>query len=467
MASETIFTISPATNQVVFERAGTTIDEARKVAAASRDAFLTWSETPLSERKDIVKRGLALVQERKMKLGEELTQQMGRPIAYSHKEIETMQIRADYLLDTVDDALKEIPGRPQAGFRRWVRKVPVGPTLIIFAWNFPYLIIVNALVPALLAGNTVILKPSPQTPIVAESLLQIFQEAGLPKDVLQIVQSGSPEILDQIVQLPDISAITFTGSTTVGLNLRAATAGRIVPLGLELGGNDPAYVRPDADLAYVAAQLVDGAVFNSGQSCCAVERIYVHADVHDAFVEEVQKELKTYRLGSPFDKSTMVGPVISKQAVKNINAQIDDALAKGATDSTPDNETFRSTPPEGNYVAPRLLTNVTHDMVVMREETFGPVIPVMKVSSDSEAVELMNDSDYGLTASVWTKNSDEGLKLMEKLDAGTVFINRCDYPNADLAWTGWKNSGLGCTLGPRAFDAFFKLKSFHIKEQQA
>ncbi|RDW91547.1 hypothetical protein BP5796_02712 [Coleophoma crateriformis] len=467
MASEIIRTVSPATNQVVFERAGTTIDEARKVAAASRDAFSTWSETPLSKRKEIVKRGLALVQERKMKLGEELTQQMGRPIAYSHKEIETMQIRADYLLDTVDDALKEIPGRPQAGFRRWVRKVPVGPTLIIFAWNFPYLIIVNALVPALLAGNTVILKPSPQTPIVAESLLQIFQEAGLPKDVLRIVQSGSPEILNQIVQLPDISAITFTGSTTVGLNLRAATASRIVPLGLELGGNDPAYVRPDADLAYVAAQLVDGAVFNSGQSCCAVERIYVHADVHDAFVEEVQKELKTYRLGSPFDKSTMVGPVISKQAVKNINAQIDDALTKGATDSTPDNETFRSAPPEGNYVAPRLLTNVTHDMVVMREETFGPVIPVMKVSSDSEAVELMNDSDYGLTASVWTKNNDEGLELMEKLNAGTVFINRCDYPNADLAWTGWKNSGLGCTLGPRAFDAFFKLKSFHIKEQQA
>ncbi|OJJ76907.1 hypothetical protein ASPBRDRAFT_140287 [Aspergillus brasiliensis CBS 101740] len=465
--SNAIRTLSPSTNKVIFEHPGLSLEEARQLAQASQDAFRTYKQTTLAQRKEIVLKALDLIAANKDTLAEELTTQMGRPIAFSAKEIETFRKRGDHLLNIAEESLKSLPGTPENGFRRFLKKEPVGPTLIITAWNFPYLVTINALVPALLAGNTVLLRPSPQTPIFGERLLTYFTQAGLPPNVLQLVHVGSPDVLDQIVQLPQIQLISFTGSTSGGFRIREAVARRIVPVNLELGGNDPAYVRPDADIPYVAAQLVDGAVFNSGQSCCAVERVYVHADVHDAFVEEVKKELATYKLGSPHDKSTTTGPVVSQAALKNIQSHIDDALSKGAVNATPQNPTFENTPAEGNYQVPTVLTNVTHDMVVMREETFGPVMPIMKVSSDDEAIALMNDSDYGLTASVWTRDIAKGEELIERLDAGTVYINRCDYPSPDLAWIGWKNSGLGCTLGPQGFDAFYKLKSFHIKEQQA
>ncbi|KAB8260329.1 Aldehyde/histidinol dehydrogenase [Aspergillus pseudonomiae] len=462
-----IRTLSPATNKVIFEHPGTSLDEARAIAQASDNAFQSYKQLSLAERKAIIIKALNIVDANKETLANELTAQMGRPIAYCTKEIDTMRKRADYLLSIADDSLKNLPGQAESGFRRFLKKEPLGVTLISTAWNYPYLITVNTLLPALLAGNTVLLRTSPQTPLLGERLVSYFQEAGLPTNVLQLLHVGSLDVLDEIVKLPQIKLVSFTGSTAGGIRLREATARRVVPVNLELGGNDPAYVRPDADIAYVAAQVVDGAVFNSGQSCCSIERVYVHADVYDSFITEAQKELSTYKLGDPTDKNTTTGPVISKQSLKNIQSHIDDALSKGAIDSTPANATFTSLPAEGNYIAPKLLTNVTHDMVTMREETFGPVIPVMKVSSDEEAVALMNDSDYGLTASVWTKNIKAGEALIEKIDAGTVYINRCDYPSPDLAWIGWKNSGLGCTLGPHAFDGFYKLKSFHIKEEQS
>ncbi|KAL1625878.1 hypothetical protein SLS56_007117 [Neofusicoccum ribis] len=432
----------------------------------SQDAFLEFRKTSLSWRKSLVEKALSIIHDRKELLGRELTMQMGRPINYSTKEIDTMQKRAAYLLNICRKALADIPGIPEAGFKRWISKEPVGPCLLVFAWNFPYLIVVNSLIPALLTGNNVVLKPSPQVPLVAERLVEIFREAGFPPNVVQSIHSSCPDTLSKIVRLPEIGLIAFTGSTAGGLKLREATASRLVPLVLELGGNDPAFVRPDADLEYVAAQIVDGAVFNSGQSCCAVERVYVHADVYNSFVKEVQKELSGYRMGDPFDESTNVGPVISEAAAKAIKEHIEDALSKGASDYTPANISFEA-PCKGNYVSPRVLVNVDHSMRVMKEETFGPVIPIARVASDEEAVTLMNDGDYGLSASVWTKDIEAGEAIIQKLDAGTVFINRCDYPNPDLAWTGWKNSGLGSTLGPCGFDAFLKLKSYHIKETQA
>ncbi|RSL60530.1 hypothetical protein CEP53_005424 [Fusarium sp. AF-6] len=419
--TSTIKTISPSTNKVICERPETSLAEAREISQRSETAFQSFRKLPFAQRRAIVQRGLAGIQDRKFELGRELAEHMGRPISACHKEIETMQKRADYLLDMAEE-----------GFRREIKKIPVGPTLIVFAWNFPYLIIVNTLIPALLAGNSVILKPSPQTPLIGEHLIDTFNKAGLPKDVLQVIQSGDPQALKELVKLPELGLISFTGSTVGGMAIREAVSGRTIPVNLELGGNDPAYVRPDVDLKYVAAQLVDGAVFNSGQSCCAVERIYVHQDVHDAFVHELQEELKTYKLGDPLEKDTMVGPVISRAAKKSIKAQIQDALDKGAIDATPKNESFTSAPSSGNYVAPILLTKVTHDMEVMREETFGPVIPVAKVKDDEEAIRLMNDSDYGLTANVWTRDIARGEELVEQLEAGTVFVNRCDYPNPDL-----------------------------------
>lgn len=288
-----IATVSPSTNQIILESPEATVESARSAASASATAFRSWSKTSLEHRKAIVSKALGLVQDRKEQLARELTEQMGRPIAFGAKEIETMQKRADYLMDTAAEALADIPGRTETGFQRWVSRDPVGPTLIAFPWNFPYLVIVNALVPALLAGNTVLLKPSPQTPLVGIRFAEIFAEAGLPDKALQVIQCGNQATLGEIVKISDIKLITFTGSTAGGLALRAAAAHRVVPINLELGGNDPAYVRPDADLKYVAAQLVDGAVFNSGQSCCAIERVYVHQSVHDAFVKELQDELAT------------------------------------------------------------------------------------------------------------------------------------------------------------------------------
>jgi acyl-CoA reductase-like NAD-dependent aldehyde dehydrogenase len=275
----------------------------------------------------------------------------------------------------------------------------------------------------------VILKPSPQTPTSAEQIQQIFKEAGLPDGVLQIFHSGSIAQIESIARSPQIQLVCFTGSVANGLAVQSAANDRVsLRVGLELGGKDPAYVRPDVDIKWAAEELVDGSIFNSGQSCCSVERVYVHEKIHDEFVSAVQDVLKGYKLGDPFDKNTQIGPVVSKRSVETIQSHIKDALEKGAKNATPENESFKNPPADGNYVAPTLLTGVTHEMAVMTEETFGPVIPVMKVKDDAEAIKLMNDSQLGLTASVWTKDVSKGHELIDDIEAGTVFVNRCDYP---------------------------------------
>lgn len=295
--------------------------------------------------------------------------------------------------------------------------------------QYPYLILVNSLIPAILAGNAVILKPSPQTPTIVEQVATAFQEAGLPQDVIQYFHCGSLIQLQTLIRSPLIDHICFTGSVAGGLAVQQAASDRIINVGLELGGKDPAYVRGDVDLSWAAEEIVDGAIFNSGQSCCAIERVYVHESVHDQFVEEVKKVLSKYRVGDPFDKNTQIGPVISRRSQETFNAHVADAVSKGAKDDTPENETFKNMPVEGNFVKPTLLTGVTHEMLVMKDETFGPVIPVMKVKSDDEAVKLMNDSEFGLTASVWTKDIATAENIIDKIEAGTVFINRADYPS--------------------------------------
>lgn len=274
-----------------------------------------------------------------------------------------------------------------------------------------------------------ILKPSPQTPTIVEHIHDIFIAAGLPENVIQYFHCGSQAQLETIARAPQIRLVCFTGSVAGGLSVQQAAANRVVPVCLELGGKDPAYVRSDVDVKWAAGEIVDGAVFNSGQSCCSIERVYVDERIHDEFVKAVQDVLRGYKLGDPFDKSTNIGPVISKKSLNTIRAHVEDALEKGATDSTPENESFNLPPPDGNYVKPTLLTGVTHDMIVMNEETFGPIIPVMKVGNDEEAVRLMNDSEFGLTASIWTKDVSHGESLAENVEAGTVFVNRCDYPS--------------------------------------
>lgn len=464
MSVEVLTTISPTTNEPILTRNGVTASELEEIPNIAAEKFQSWRQTSLTDRQIIVKKALKLLEKKKDELAEELTVQMGRPIAYTGAEITTAIKRADYLVKISEDTLKDTDGEPEKGFRRFIRKVPVGPVLVIFAWNYPYLILVNSLIPALLAGNTVILKPSPQTPTIVEQVSKIFAEAGLPAGVLQYFHCGSSLMMESVVRNPKISLICFTGSVAGGLAVQKAAADRIVNVGLELGGKDPAYVRADVDLDWAAAEIVDGSIFNSGQSCCAIERVYVDEKIYDPFIEAVQKVLKDYKVGDPLVKETQIGPVISKKSKETIESHIKDALSKGAKDLTPENPTFSSLPIKGNFVKPTLLVDVNHSMTVMTEETFGPVIPVMKVKSDEEAVKLMNDSEFGLTASIWTKDTDKGYELAEQVEAGTVFVNRADYPSPDLAWTGWKNSGKGVTLSRFGFDQFVKLKSYHLKD---
>ncbi|EGX91226.1 betaine aldehyde dehydrogenase 2 [Cordyceps militaris CM01] len=464
MSVEVINTISPTTGEIVISRNGPSSADLDLLPKVATEAFQSFRKTTLKERQEIVRKFLKGLADRESELAEELTVQMGRPIAFTGKEITTAVKRGEYLLKVSDEALQDTDGEAEKGFKRFIRKVPVGPVLVIFAWNYPYLILVNSLIPAILAGNSVILKPSPQTPTIAERVSEIFAAAGLPQGVLQYFHCGSPSTMETIVRDPRIELVCFTGSVSGGLSVQKAAADRIVNIGLELGGKDPAYIRSDVDIDWAAEEIVDGSVFNSGQSCCSLERVYVDESIHDAFVEAVQKVLKGYKLGDPFDKSTHVGPVISSRSKGAIEGHIKDAVSKGAKDATPANESFDNLPSKGNFVKPTLLTGVDHSMTVMTEETFGPVIPVMKVKGDAEAIKLMNDSEFGLTASIWTKDTDKGYKLAEDVEAGTVFVNRCDYPSPDLAWTGWKNSGRGQTLSKFGFDAFVKLKSFHLKD---
>lgn len=323
----------------------------------------------------------------------------------------------------------------------------------------------NSLIPALLSGNPVILKPSPQTPTVVEHAQRIFLDAGLGQDVVQCFHCGDFSKIERLIQQPEIALVCFTGSVAGGLAVQKAAAGRVdCRVGLELGGKDPAYVRDDVDLDWAADQIVDGAVFNSGQSCCSIERVYVASSIHDKFVEAIQKVLSNYNLGDPNDRSTHVGPVISKAAAQRVQEHIDDAVKRGAKNATPPNKSFSSPPADGNYIPPTVLTHITHDMLVMRDETFGPVVPIMAVKDDAEAVALMNDSNFGLTASIWTKDVARGNALADDVDAGTVFVNRCDYPSPDLAWVGWKDSGKGQTLSKFGFEQFSRLKSYHVKD---
>lgn len=459
MSSEMLITISPSTNTPVLIRSATPEFELSKLPSNAQAAFRSFraSRPTLKSRQEIVARALKGISEETDILAKELTEQMGRPIKYTAVEIKTAVKRGEYLNQIAGEILdKDVPGQVEEGFKRYIRREPVGVVLTLFAWNvrsklsyhlrvkalseavaskltyllqYPYLILVNSLIPAILAGNAVILKPSPQTPTIVEHISRIFLSAGVPQNVIQYFHAGSLGTIESLVRDPLINHICFTGSVAGGLAVQKAASDRVVNVGLELGGKDPAYVREDVDVTWAAEEIVDGAVFNSGQSCCAIERVYVHERIYDAFIEAVKTVLSGYKLGDPMDQTTNVGPVISKAAKANILKQIQDAVDAGAKDETPENASFSNTPAEGNYVRPTLLSNVSHSMSIMRDETFGPVIPVMKVSSDDEAIKLMNDSEFGLTASIWTKNMEVGEKLTERVQAGTCFVNRADYPS--------------------------------------
>lgn len=452
--------ISPIDGSVYVERAYASDAEVSGALSRASDASRVWKRVPRAERARLC---LALVDAFTAMPGhaEEIARQMGRPIRYGAGEIAGFEERARCMIGLAERALADIELPDKAGVKRFLRRDPVGVWFTVAPWNYPYLTSVNSVVPALMAGNAVILKHSHQTPLCAERLVEAGQKAGLPEGLFQFLHL-SREQTAKVIQAPAIGGVAFTGSVAGGVDIERSAAGRFIPVGLELGGKDPAYVRPDADFDHTVAGLVDGAFFNSGQSCCGIERIYVHEDVYDRFVAAFVELAKQYVLGDPLDEATTLGPVVRTSAADFVRGQMAEAVDAGAK-ALIDPGSFPANKKGTPYLAPQVLVDVDHSMRVMTEESFGPVVGIMKVAGDEEAIELMNDSDLGLTASIWSADADAAETIGDRLETGTVFLNRCDYLDPELAWTGVKNTGRGCSLSVLGYDQLTRVKSFHLR----
>jgi acyl-CoA reductase-like NAD-dependent aldehyde dehydrogenase len=454
--------VSPVDGSIYVERSLASASSIEKTLEKAAKAQRAWRHASVPERVSVVRKMAAWCVERADKLGEELAWQMGRPIAYAPNEIRRgFQERAGYMCSVAEETLKDLALDEKAGFRRFIRREPLGVVLVVAPWNYPWLTSVNAVVPALLAGNSVILKMAAQTPLVAERYAEAFKAAGLPDGIFQFLHLGHPEV-QKVISDRRISFVAFTGSVGGGHAVQQAAATRFIGTGLELGGNDPAYVRADAPLAPTVENLVDGAYFNSGQSCCGVERIYVDKSLYKPFVDAFVDLTKQYKLGNPLNKQTTLGPMVRKEAADAVRKHIRKALGKGAR-ALIDRKAFPADQAGSPYMAPQVLVNVDHSMAVMKEESFGPLACIMPVKDDDEAIRLMNDSRYGLTASIWTQDAAAAAALGDRVETGTVFMNRCDYLDPALAWSGVKDSGRGCTLSRLGLEAFTRPKSFHLR----
>ena len=459
MSSFDVYT--PIDSSLLFSRNYDDTETLLDVVQKAKVAQKQWKTRTLEERRVILDAFVADVVENKQILARELTQQMGRPIRYCEGEIRGFEFRAKTMMDMAAECLQNIVPTPQDNFCRYIQKVPLGVVLLLSPWNYPYLTTVNVLIPALISGNTVILKHSEQTALCAERLMESANRVGIPEGVFQIVHCTHDQVAE-LIQHPDIDFVAFTGSVEGGFAVHQATSRRGIDVGLELGGKDPAYVREDTDLVNAVENLVDGAFFNSGQSCCGIERIYVHHSLYQKFVDLYVQEVKKYVLGDPLDEATTLGPMVRTKNADFVRRQIEEAVEKGAT-LLVDSLLFEKDSKNSPYLAPQVLVDVTHDMSIMTDESFGPVVGIMSVQSDEEAISLMNDSQFGLTASIWTSDMDKAVWIGEQLETGTVFMNRCDYLDPELAWVGVKNSGKGCTLSKVGFEHLTRPKSFHLK----
>lgn len=453
--------ISPIDGSTYVERPLAVAAEIAAALERAERARGPWKATPVAERVAIARRAIAAFAQRETPLAEELCWMMGRPIRYAPGEIRGFVERASYMADIAESALADIRLPEKPGFMRMIRREPLGLALVIAPWNYPYLTAVNAVVPALLAGNCVLLKHSAQTPLCAERMVEAFVEAGLPSGVFQYLHLTHGDT-ERLIQADPVRHVAFTGSVAGGTMVERAAAGRFISAGLELGGKDPAYVRADANLGHAVETAVDGAFFNSGQSCCGIERIYVHADLYDAFVEQAVALVSQYRLGRSDDPETTLGPLVRAEAADFVRGQTREAVEQGARAHL-DPADFGLDRPGSAYLAPQVLTGVHHGMRVMREESFGPVVGIQRVRDDEEALALMNDSPYGLTAAIFSQDEAAALGLADRVEAGTVFLNRCDYLDPALAWTGVKHSGRGCTLSRVGYEHLTRPKSFHFK----
>lgn len=452
--------ISPIDGSVYAERPAMDQDAARALVATTRTAQKTWAARPLAERIELVQAGVARLGEMNDEIVPELAHMMGRPVRYGG-EFGGVNDRSTYMAEIAETALAPIVVENSDAFERRIEREAHGVVLVIAPWNYPYMTAINTVSPALIAGNAVILKHASQTLLVGERMVRAFVEAGVPAEVFQNVFFDH-DTTSTLIGERCFDFVNFTGSVGGGQSIERAAAGTFTGVGLELGGKDPGYVMEDADLDAAVDTLIDGAMFNSGQCCCGIERIYVTASLYDAFVEKAVKIVSGYKLGSPLDAETTIGPMAHARFAAEARAQVSEALAQGAV-AMIDAALF----PEddgGAYFAPQILTNVTHDMRVMRDETFAPVVGIMKVADDEEALALMNDSDFGLTASLWTQDVARATAMGARLETGTVFMNRADFVDPGLCWTGCKGTGRGGALSIIGYHNLTRPKSYHLKK---
>jgi len=454
-------TVSPVDGSVYVERALAGEADIDAALNRARTAQREWRRTSLTDRALILQRFCSAFEAQTDAIALELAWQMGRPIRYAPSEVRGMLERARHMIAIAPQALADIDAGPKEHFTRFVRREPLGVVLAVAAWNYPYLIAVNSVVPALMAGNAVILKHSAQTPLCAERFLECFKEAGLPDGVFQLLHMSHANT-ERTIRDERVDFVAFTGSVEGGHAVQRALAERFIGAGLELGGCDPVYVRQDANFDHAVENIVDGAYFNSGQSCCGLQRVYVHASLYDRFVDGFIELTRKYVLGNPLDPATTLGPVVRTNAADTVRGQINASLKAGARGAINADE-FSANKIGTPYLAPQVLLDVDHSMPVMREEIFGPVAGIMRVKSDEEAIALMNDSVFGLTAAIWTQDADAALSIGERIDTGTWFMNRCDYLDPALAWVGVKDSGRGCTLSTVGYEHLTRPKSFHLR----
>lgn len=458
----TISIYSPSDGSLITERELASDEYVADVLANAYDAQKNWQQISIAERAQYCHKAIAWFVQQQEVIGEEISQLMGRPIQYAKGEISGLKERADYMIGIAQSALSDSIINPDdKDFTRLIRPTPLGTAFIIAPWNYPYLTAINSLIPALMAGNCVILKHASQTLLCAERFQQAFKAAGLPSGVFQYLHLSHEQTLAAI-QSVDINYVSFTGSVNAGKIIEQHLAGYFKPLALELGGKDAAYVRADADLSTVVPNLVDGSFFNSGQSCCGIERIYVDASIFETFVSQFVSETKKLVVGHALNPATRLGPMINAKAIAHAQNQVEQALLLGAKTHIAEHD-FTFDKDQGQFMTPQVLTHVSHDMALMSEESFAPIIGIMAVENDKQALALINDSAYGLSASIWSQDEETSLALCNDINTGTVFINRCDYLDPSLPWVGIKHSGRGCSLSHLAYQQLTRPKSIHLK----
>ena len=452
---------SPVDNSCYASRAFASDADVFAAISAARAAQREWRTQPIAVRAKFCSAFVDAMLAMQEEIVPELAWQMGRPVRYGAGELRGFEERARYMIDIAGSALANVVPAKKQGFERYVTRDPLGIVLTVAPWNYPFLTAVNSVVPALMAGNAVILKHAAQTLVVGERFQAAIDKAGFPSGLFRNL-ALSHDQTGRLIGSRSVDMVCFTGSVEAGKVMEGAAAGAFINVGLELGGKDPAYVRADANLDFAVENLVDGAFFNSGQSCCGIERIYVHESLYDPFVDGFVALTKTYALGDPLDPATTLGPMVKASAADFVRGQISDAVKAGAKAHI-DPALFPRDAAGTPYMAPQVLTGVTHDMSVMRDESFGPVVGIMKVSDDAEAIRLMNDSPYGLSASIWSEDTDAAHRIAPELETGTVFLNRCDYLDPALAWTGVKDTGRGATLGTLGYEHLTRPKSHHFR----